>query len=132
VAAAESTVSGSADSSEPALPDQPAWRDLVFDVANPLPQILPPWARTPTNMEGINEMPRYQCHEQFSRVPFEKGYDYKGGPTQHVTHKLKLTPHDDPIKFFEMYAPPDWRFKTWCEETNRKCVDRSYGLEVCD
>ena len=106
--------------------DAPSWRELVFD-GEILDDILPPWAHTSTNKDGIPEVDKRNCSETFERPPFVHGNGYVGGPKQNFKRK----PHDHPIDYFSMYAPEKWRYDTLCVNTNRKCVDRNFGVEVC-
>ena len=103
------------------------WRELT-DHGPILEDILPSWALSPTNPDNIPEQPKSNFTETFPRPQFDKGEDFKGGPKW--TKQTRLLPHDDPLKYFELYCPREFRFYHFCENANRKCVDRSFGLEV--
>jgi len=102
-----------------------SWRNISFD-CSVLPQILNPDFTTPTNVDSIPEVPKRNSSEKFTHPEFEKGNGFMGGPKKEIT----LKPSNDPLDFFELYLTKEWRFKHFTENTNRKCVDRSYGVEV--
>ena len=117
-----------ADAEPTAVPaGEICWRELT-SCGPILEDILPSWALSPTNPDNIPEQPKANFTETFSRPPFKKGEDFKGGPKW--TKNTRLGPHDSPLKYFELYCPSSFRFDYFTENTNRKCVDRSFGLEV--